>query len=54
MKWVKKNTSQINRDHDLACYVEAFPVLKQHITYDFEPCDNDNVTQVRLRFIMII
>ena len=37
---------QINRDYDLSCYVEAFPVLKQHIIYEFEPCDRDNVFQV--------
>lgn len=37
---------QINRDYDLACFVDAFPILNQHITYEFEPCDNDTVFTV--------
>ena len=30
----------------MACFVNAFPILNQHITYDFEPCDNDVITTV--------
>ena len=41
------NFKKINRDYDLACFVNAFPILNQHITYDFEPCDNDTVVTVR-------
>lgn len=38
--------SQISRDYDLACFVGAFPILSQHITYDFEPSDNDTIATV--------
>jgi hypothetical protein len=30
----------------LACFVSAFPILSQHITYDFEPSDNDTIATV--------
>ncbi|EFX73637.1 hypothetical protein DAPPUDRAFT_57919, partial [Daphnia pulex] len=43
---IKEQAQTINRDYDLACFVDAFPILNQHITYDFEPCDNDVITTV--------
>lgn len=43
---IRDHSATINRDYDLSCYVEAFPVLKQHIIYEFEPCDRDNVFQI--------
>ena len=36
----------MSRDYDLACFTNAFPVLEQHIVYEFEPCDNDQIFQV--------
>jgi len=36
----------MGREYDLACFTNAFPVLNQHIVYDFEPCDNDQILQV--------
>ncbi|EFX63362.1 hypothetical protein DAPPUDRAFT_335571 [Daphnia pulex] len=43
---IKEQAQTISRDYDLACFVDAFPILNQHITYDFEPCDNDVITTV--------
>ena len=30
----------------MACFVGAFPILSQHITYEFEPSDNDTIATV--------
>lgn len=30
----------------MACFVGAFPILSQHITYEFEPSDNDTINTV--------
>lgn len=37
---------QLSRDYNLQCVYLYYPVLKQHIQYDFEPCDNDTVEKV--------
>lgn len=37
---------QLTREYNLQCVYLFYPVLKQHIQYDFEPCDNDNVNKV--------
>ena len=36
----------MSREYDLACFKNSFPVLNQHIVYEFEPCDNDQILQV--------
>lgn len=43
---IKEQAMTISRDYDLACFVDAFPILSQHIIYDFEPCDNDVIVTV--------
>ena len=30
----------------MTCFVGAFPILSQHITYEFEPSDNDTIATV--------
>lgn len=37
---------QLSRDYNLQCVYLYYPVLKQHIQYDYEPCDNDPVDKV--------
>ena len=37
---------QLSRDYNLQCVYLYYPVLKQHIQYDFEPCDNDTVDKI--------
>lgn len=41
---------QLTREYNIQCCCLYYPVLKQHIQYDFEPCDNDPIE----RFINII
>jgi len=43
---IREQANSMSRDYDLACFSAAFPILNQHIVYDFEPCDNDQVLQV--------
>ncbi|XP_014262309.1 F-BAR and double SH3 domains protein 2 isoform X2 [Cimex lectularius] len=43
---IKEQSAQLSRDYNLQCVYLYYPVLKQHINYEFEPCDNDNVTTV--------
>jgi len=43
---IKDQANSMSRDYDLACFTNAFPVLEQHIVYEFEPCDNDQIFQV--------
>lgn len=37
---------QLTREYNLQCVYLFYPVLKQHIQYEFEPCDNDTVNKV--------
>jgi hypothetical protein len=37
---------QLTREYNLQCLYLFYPVLKQHIHYEFEPCDNDTVDKV--------
>ncbi|XP_023245872.1 F-BAR and double SH3 domains protein 2 [Copidosoma floridanum] len=43
---VNNQVSQLTREYNLQCLYLYFPVLKQHIQYDFEPCDNDQVERI--------
>lgn len=37
---------QLSREYNLQCVYLYYPVLKQHIQYEFEPCDNDPVDKI--------
>jgi len=37
---------QLTREYNLQCVYLFYPVLKQHIQYEFEPCDNDTLNKV--------
>lgn len=43
---IRDQAKQLTREYNLQCCYLYYPVLKQHIQYDFEPCDNDPVTVV--------
>lgn len=59
MKFLKKNNYafnllllshwisllQLTREYNIMCCYLHYPVLKQHIQYDYERCDNDKITQ---------
>ncbi|CAG9767480.1 unnamed protein product [Ceutorhynchus assimilis] len=37
---------QLTREYNLQCCYLYYPVLKQHIQYDYEPCDNDPIDHI--------
>jgi len=37
---------QLTREYNLKCVYLFYPVLRQHIEYEFEPCDNDPTSTV--------
>ncbi|XP_069671228.1 protein nervous wreck isoform X2 [Periplaneta americana] len=43
---IRDQAQQLTREYNLQCLYLFYPVLKQHIQYDFEPCDNDTVDKV--------
>ncbi|KAG8335699.1 F-BAR and double SH3 domains protein 2 [Homalodisca vitripennis] len=43
---IKEQAHQLSRDYNIQCVYLFYPVLKQHITYDFEPCDNDTIDKI--------
>ncbi|XP_059217219.1 protein nervous wreck isoform X3 [Stomoxys calcitrans] len=43
---IRDQAQQLTREYNLQCCYLFYPVLKQHIQYDFEPCDNDPVRKV--------
>ncbi|XP_015585910.1 F-BAR and double SH3 domains protein 2 [Cephus cinctus] len=43
---IRDQAQQLTREHNLQCCYLYYPVLKQHIQYDFEPCDNDPVDRI--------
>ncbi|KAK9751341.1 Variant SH3 domain [Popillia japonica] len=43
---IRDQAKQLTREYNLQCCYLFYPVLKQHIQYDFEACDNDPVTVV--------
>lgn len=43
---IKEQAQQLTREYNLQCCYLHYPVLKQHIQYEFEPCDNDPIDHV--------
>jgi F-BAR and double SH3 domains protein len=43
---IRDQGEALTREYNLQCCYLYFPVLKQHIQYDFEPCDNDPVRKI--------
>lgn len=43
---VRDQAQQLTREYNLQCCYLYYPVLKQHIHYEYEPCDNDKVTKI--------
>ncbi|XP_017862945.1 PREDICTED: F-BAR and double SH3 domains protein 2 isoform X7 [Drosophila arizonae] len=43
---IRDQAQQLTREYNLQCCYLFYPVLKQHIQYDFEACDNDPVRKV--------
>ncbi|CAB0030251.1 unnamed protein product [Trichogramma brassicae] len=37
---------QLTREYNIQCCCLYYPVLKQHIQYEFEPCDHDQVDRI--------
>ncbi|XP_045509978.1 protein nervous wreck isoform X1 [Colias croceus] len=45
---IRDQAQQLTREYNLQCLYLYYPVLKQHIQYDFEPCDNDPIDTVTM------
>ncbi|XP_068620018.1 protein nervous wreck [Battus philenor] len=45
---IRDQAQQLTREYNLQCIYLYYPVLKQHIQYEFEPCDNDPVENVTM------
>lgn len=45
---IRDQALQLTREYNLQCLYLYYPVLKQHIHYEFEPCDNDPVDAVTI------
>ncbi|KAJ8969465.1 hypothetical protein NQ317_015280 [Molorchus minor] len=43
---IRDQAKQLTREYNLQCCYLYYPVLKQHIQYEFERCDNDPVDRV--------
>ncbi|GAB0090261.1 Protein nervous wreck [Sergentomyia squamirostris] len=43
---IRDQAQQLTREYNLQCCYLFYPVLKQHIQYDFENCENDPVTKI--------
>ena len=43
---IRDQAQQLTREYNLQCLYLFYPVLKQHIQYDFEACDNDTIDKV--------
>ncbi|XP_050308619.1 protein nervous wreck isoform X3 [Anthonomus grandis grandis] len=43
---IRDQAKQLTREYNLQCCYLYYPVLKQHIHYDFEPCDNDPIDHI--------
>ncbi|XP_058066145.1 protein nervous wreck [Anopheles bellator] len=43
---IRDQAQQLTREYNLQCCYLYYPVLKQHIQYEYEPCDNDPVTKI--------
>lgn len=43
---IRDQANQLTREYNVQCCYLLYPVLKQHIQYDFEACDNDPVRKI--------
>ncbi|GLH07292.1 Uncharacterized protein GBIM_12792 [Gryllus bimaculatus] len=43
---IRDQAQQLTREYNLQCLYLYYPVLKQHVQYDFEACENDTVDKV--------
>lgn len=43
---IRDQAKQLTREYNLQCCYLYYPVLKQHIQYDFEACDADPVRTI--------
>ncbi|XP_012542365.1 protein nervous wreck isoform X1 [Monomorium pharaonis] len=43
---IRDQAQQLTREYNIQCCCLYYPVLKQHIQYEFEPCDSDPVDRV--------
>lgn len=43
---IRDQANQLTREYNLQCCYLYYPVLKQHIQYEFDPCDNDPVRKI--------
>uniref|UniRef100_A0A182JYR8 FCH and double SH3 domains protein 2 n=1 Tax=Anopheles christyi TaxID=43041 RepID=A0A182JYR8_9DIPT len=43
---IRDQAQQLTREYNLQCCYLYYPVLKQHIQYEYEPCDNDQVSKI--------
>lgn len=43
---IRDQANALTRDYNVQCLYLLYPVLKQHIQYEYEPCDNDQVTKI--------
>ncbi|XP_049961870.1 protein nervous wreck [Schistocerca serialis cubense] len=43
---IRDQAQQLTREYNLQCLYLFYPVLKQHIQYEFEPCENDSIDKV--------
>ncbi|XP_048488427.1 protein nervous wreck isoform X4 [Plutella xylostella] len=51
---IRDQAQQLTREYNLQCVYLYYPVLKQHIQYEFEPCDNDPVDVVTMEHEAVI
>ncbi|XP_008553821.1 protein nervous wreck isoform X2 [Microplitis demolitor] len=43
---IRDQAQQLTREYNIQCCNLYYPVLKQHIQYEFEPCDSDPIDRV--------
>lgn len=43
---IRDQANQLTREYNVQCLYLLYPVLKQHIQYEYEPCDSDPVTKI--------
>ncbi|XP_076169428.1 protein nervous wreck-like isoform X1 [Ptiloglossa arizonensis] len=43
---IRDQAQQLTREYNIQCCCLYYPVLKQHIQYEFEPCDHDPVERI--------
>ncbi|XP_055701553.1 protein nervous wreck isoform X2 [Phlebotomus papatasi] len=43
---IRDQAQQLTREYNLQCCYLFYPVLKQHIQYEFENCENDPITKI--------